>query len=426
MKLFDVKLMTAIERLFLLRSIAIATQLAAVFAVYFVMSLQISLYPLLLVIAVETVFHLLSMLVYRDRKATHAGIMVQLLADVLFLTLLMSQSGGATNAFVSLLLMPIVIAAVSLPARLLGLISLTAVLAYSALLLQMPSSSMHQMDMSNHYIGMWINFLLSVIVVTFVVGTMAWMITKRERALALGREQQLRNEQLLALGVASAQVTHQLATPLANLQLLFDELIEDYPKSEAVQAMRQPLLQCADQLGYFRGLASSIRTNQPELITASELLAQFQQAVQLNFPQLQFDTDSDTDIAALNSQIEPSINDELSAEIWIEGDAMLLPALLNLIQNSVKASEQGPQQQVMLSTTCQDNSLVLSLRDFGSGIKHPDSLGAKLMQSDTGLGMSVLLSNSTFERLGGSLTLSNHPQQGAIACVRLPIIENHR
>jgi len=420
MKLFDVKEMTAIERLFLLRSIAIATQFTAVLAVYFVMSLQISIYPLLLVIAVETVFHLLSMLVYRDRKATHAGIMVQLLADVLFLTLLMSQSGGATNAFVSLLLMPIVIAAVSLPARLLGLISLAAVLAYSALLLQMPSSSMHQMDMSNHYIGMWANFLLSVIVVTFVVGAMARMITKRERALALGREQQLRNEQLLALGVASAQVTHQLATPLANLQLLFDELIEDYPKSEAVQAMRQPLLQCADQLGYFRGLACSIRTNQPELITASELLAQFQQAVQLNFPQLQFDTDT----AALHSPINLGINDEFSTEILIQGDAMLLPALLNLIQNSVKASEQGRAQQVILSATCQNNSLVLSLRDFGSGIKQPDSLGAKLVQSDTGLGMAVLLSNSTFERLGGSLTLSNHPQQGAIACVRLPIIEN--
>ena len=44
------------------------------------------------------------------------------------------------------------------------------------------------------------------------------------------------------------------------------------------------------------------------------------------------------------------------------------------------------------------------------------------MPSDHGMGLAVLLSNVTFERLNGSLTLYNHPQCGAIAKVKLATV----
>ena len=115
--------MTIIQRLFLLRTVAIIIQLLTVLIVYFVMSLQIALLPLAIVIMVEIVFHTLSILVFRKRNAGNLAIVFQLIADVVFLTVLLSFSGGATNAFVSLLLLPIVIAAVSLPAGYLLFIS---------------------------------------------------------------------------------------------------------------------------------------------------------------------------------------------------------------------------------------------------------------------------------------------------------------
>ena len=194
MKIFDFQSTTAIQRVFLLRTIAIILQLSSVIAISLIMSLQIPLLPLMIIIAIETAFHLLSIFYFKNRTANHKGILIQILADVTFLTILMYFSGGATNAFVSLLLMPIVIAAVSLPTRFLLLISVSSVLAYTGLLFNMPTHSMHHMDMSNHFIGMWANFLLSVIVVTFVVGAMANAITSRERLLAAQREEQLRKE----------------------------------------------------------------------------------------------------------------------------------------------------------------------------------------------------------------------------------------
>jgi two-component system sensor histidine kinase RegB len=48
------------------------------------------------------------------------------------------------------------------------------------------------------------------------------------------------------------------------------------------------------------------------------------------------------------------------------------------------------------------------------------------MPSEQGMGLAVLLSNVTFERLNGSLTLFNHKEGGAVAKVKLAIINNEQ
>ena len=191
-------------------------------------------------------------------------------------------------------------------------------------------------------------------------------------------------------------------------------LIEDYPDHAAIQAMRKPLTQCADQLGYFRTLASSIRENHKEILTVDDLLGLIKDSVNLQFPECHFE------LILPNNTDNP--DDSLIAG-QLESDAMLLPALLNLIQNGIKSNQLNRTNKLTLSVFARDKILDLEIRDFGLGIKqHQDILGEKLVKSDSGLGMAILLSNSTFERLGGSLKLSNHPTQGAIAHVTLPLV----
>lgn len=372
---------------------------------YVVMPDDIAIKPLLTVVAVEIVFHGLSLWWYKKHACSALAIAVQVIADIVFLTLLMSFSGGATNAFVSLLLMPIVIGAVSLPTGLLTLVSLCAVASYSALLLSLPIN-VHHMDMTNHFIGMWVNFLLSVIVVTLVVGTMSKMITNRERSIAKQREEQLKSEQLVSLGVASAQVTHQLATPLANLQLLFEEINEQYPQEEAICAMAQPLEKCRHELNHFRELATAIRENQTVNMTAYALLNHLKVAVNLQFPHI------DTVITS----------HEEANESLIVSDAMLLPALCNLVHNGVRANLTTGSNIVELTLNIVQDNAILTVRDHGQGIEGSlHNLGDELVQSKDGLGMALMLSSSSIERLGGTLTLSNHTQGGALATVMLPL-----
>lgn len=406
---FYMKSLSVIQRLLWLRSGAIAIQFITVIAVYFVLSVDIHLTILLSVIAVESLFHGASILYYRRRQAGHVALFSQVIADVIFLTILLSFSGGATNAFVSLLLLPIVIGAVSLPLNLAGAISIASVAAYSGLLFILPNENAHHMDMTNHFIGMWINFLLSVIVVTLVVGTMARLIREREQSLAKARERHLRDEQLLSLGVASAQVTHQLATPLTNLQLLHDELMEEHPQEQAVIAMEHPLEQCRHQLGYFRTLATSIRENTQQSLSVATLLDEIKTIVKQEFEQTLLVVNTDSAVGYLQR--------------CVVSDAMLLPALTNLIDNGVKSNSKTDNHRIELVVKVSDKELELAFKDFGTGLVTQQNIGETLVRSEQGFGMAMLLSNITLERLGGSLTLTNHSLQGAVAHVTLPLCQ---
>ncbi|WP_341219198.1 ATP-binding protein [uncultured Pseudoalteromonas sp.] len=403
-----------ISRLLMLRSGAIAVQLIAVLSVYFLLDYQLALLPLLGVITLEAAFQLISLFAYR--KVSHAKpsvMLMQLTADVLFLTILLSLSGGATNAFVSLLLLPIMIAAVTLREKGLAYIALLAIAAYSFLLINMPDHSMHQMNMSGHFVGMWVNFVLSTSVIALVIGAMSRALKERERVIAKAREKQLRNEQLVTLDGAAAQITHQLATPIANLQLLFEELLEEQPNNIIVKQMQTPLEQCRDQLNSFRALSEQIRVNNAkDQITITQLQTAINDTFLLQYPgqHIKWST--------------PSINAILLS------DAMLLPAILNLLQNAAIANQKQGKTELELSWELdqQDQCIHLLIRDFGDRVTLSQlaELGGQVMPSEQGMGLAVLLSNVTFERLNGSLTLFNHKEGGAVAKVKLAIINNEQ
>ena len=149
-----------ISRLLFLRTVSIMLQLISVMVLHFTIGSADNIGVLFLVIAFETLFHLASIAYFSRLNASNLGLTLQILADIAFLSLLMLFSGGATNAFVSLLLLPLIIAAVCLPIKWLTLCALVAVGSYTLLILNMPSHDMHHMDMHEHFVGMWINFVL--------------------------------------------------------------------------------------------------------------------------------------------------------------------------------------------------------------------------------------------------------------------------
>lgn len=401
----------AISRLLMLRSGAIAIQLLAVIAVYFLLEHQIALYELLLVISLEAAFQIFSVIAYRNvNKAKEIGMLMQLTADVLFLTILLSLSGGATNAFVSLLLLPIMIAAVSVSAKGLVYIAALAITAYSLLLLKVPQHSMHDMDMTSHFIGMWVNFVISASVIALVVGAMNRALRFREQTIASVREKQLRSEQIVTLDGAAVQITHQLASPIANLQLILEELKEELPNNELITEMQKPLAQCTAQLNNFRELSAQLRTHSKiNAVKLLDLKQQIHDTMLLHYPDQQLKWQNET----------PNVS--------VKSDAMLLPALLNLLQNATTANQQNNQNQLSLSWQLSNQGsepeLNLLIRDYGKGFtkEQLSQLGGQVMPSRSGMGLAVMLSNVTFERLQGSLTLFNHQQGGAVAKVKLAI-----
>jgi two-component system sensor histidine kinase RegB len=402
-----------IQAIIALRSIAIAIQLLLILFVNLGLAYELPWMPLVSVISLEVLFTFTSYLYYSrihlsENKASQKAILVQICADIIFLSLLLFFSGGATNAFVSLLLIPIAIAAVTLTPLLLTVVAFLAIASYSILLWSLPMSIMHG-NMQGHFIGMGINFLFSALVVAIVVGKMARSINQQELAIAAYRENLLKQEQVTSLGVASAQVTHQLATPIATVQLLADELLDDLPNNEIVLDMQNQLTRCRDSLSDFRAMVFDIKEQVIKATNCQALFDEITDNVRVNNPEISL-------------QLQKN-SDENSNGATINADAALLPAIINLINNAIRASKANNSKA--LSLTCQiiEDNWQFTIRDYGKGftLKKLNELGVKPVNSEQGFGMAVFLSHASLERLGGKLALTNHQDGGALVTLSLPI-----
>lgn len=413
MKLFY-KSLGQIHTLLSLRVAAISIQVLTILVVYFGLKIQLPLMPLFTIIVIEIVFTILSYLYYKSGKeADRTSLFIQIVADTLFLSLLLYFSGGATNAFVSLLLIPIAIAAVTLTPIMLSAVALLAVFSYSVLLWLMPMHVMHG-NMEGHFIGMWVNFLFSTTVVAFVVANMARRINQRELAIAAYREEQLKQEKVISLGVASAQVTHQLATPIATVQLLADELKEDYPDSEALDEMQAQLTRCKDSLASFRQMVFDIKEQVATAEDCSIVINKIQDNISLNYPDVEM---------SITHSVKSLSPDAKGEQPRILADASLLPAILNLINNAIRATKANQSNKIELFSEVTDDKWQLAIRDFGAGFTQStlEQLGVSPVSSEQGFGMAVLLSHSSLERLGGSISLTNHQEGGAKVVLTMPL-----
>lgn len=391
-----------------LRSVAIVIQVALLLFVNFILHYHLPWFELMVVIGSEVIFTVASYGYFKNRQqlSKHA-LLWQVVADIVFLSALLSFSGGATNAFVSLLLIPIAISAVTLSTPKLFLVAMLAILSYSVQLWLMPMSVMHG-NMEGHFIGMWINFLFSALVVALVVGRMAMNNRIKDKAIAQYREEQLKQEKVISLGVASAQVTHQLATPISTACMLVDELKEQSPKSELIVDLQAELQRCMNSLAEFRQMVFDIKEQNLYCISASKICDDINDYIALNHPNITFTT-----VVSSNTKDKN-----------IQANSSLLPAIINIVNNAIRATQANQSQHIEINAQDNKEYLNIIIRDFGKGFSKEKlaHLGVQPIASEQGFGMAVLLSHSSFERLGGKLALTNHGELGAIATISLPWI----
>ncbi len=183
------------------------------------------------------------------------------------LTGLLYLNGGATNPFVSLYLVPIAISAATLSARFTVALAAFCLLAYSLLMfyyqpLQFLSpshemvldSEQHSLHMTTdnpvnwHVVGMWMNFVLSTLLISYFVIRMARALRARDAELSAFREKQLRDEQLLGIATLAAGTLHELGTPLATMTLLTEDLKSNAASNPAIaddaKLLAQQLARC--------------------------------------------------------------------------------------------------------------------------------------------------------------------------------------
>jgi len=369
------------------------------------------------------------------RPVTHDEIFAQLLVDVAALGGLLYFAGGSANPFVSLFLVPLTIAAAALPARHAWLMAAATLLAYTFLMfwnlpLPAPQGEMAELDallarasgvppehaghvsgFALHVLGMWLNFVVSAVVVALFLTRMAAALKARDRELAAAREKALKNEQILALGTLAAGAAHKLGTPLSTMAVVLHEAelthADDAELRDDLQLLRTQVDECKKILSQTLASAGQARDEGSRRIPLDAYLERLLEEWQLIRPHVV--------IAAALAGPRPAPE--------IATDRRLEQALLNLLDNAADASPDGLAFNAEW-TAGTAAALTIDILDSGPGIDPATAsrLGEAFVSSKAGgLGIGFFLTNATLEQFGGSVELTPRDTGGTRTRVTLPL-----
>ncbi|MEF9900969.1 MAG: ATP-binding protein [Pseudomonas sp.] len=395
-------------RLTFIRILVLAAQAGSVGVAYWTDLLPLPWLSLVITLGLSSLLCAFTALRLRlSLPVTELEYAFQLACDLLIHSALLYYSGGSTNPFVSYYLVPLAIAAVTLPWVYSLVLSGIALAAYSLLLVQFyPLETFPMAREKMQVYGMWLSIALAAAVITFFAAKMAEELRRQEQLRAERREEGLRDEQLLAVATQAAGAAHELGTPLATMSVLIKEMRQDH---------HDPLLQ--EDLAVLQDQVKLCKETLQNLVRAAE--ANRRMAVELQDVTAWLDE-------ALNRwhlmRPEASYRFQRLGQGSVPQLAPppdLTQALLNLLNNAADACPDD--LEVRLDWDAQD--VLISIRDHGPGVPAAiaESIGKPFFTTKgKGFGLGLFLSKASVTRAGGSVKLYSHEQGGTLTELRLP------
>jgi two-component system sensor histidine kinase RegB len=408
-----------LRRLVILRTLAIAGQISAIAVVSTALDMPLPIVPMAIVIALLVVFNAATCVRLRFAwPISDAEIFAQLLVDVVALSLLLYLSGGSENPFASLYLVPIVIAAITLPWAYTWVMTGVVISAYTLLMrfnVPLPQHAMGgiagRMDMfSLHIFGMWVTLVLSAVLIAWFVVKMARSLRERDRLLALAREDNLRNEQIVALATLAAGAAHELGTPLSTMAIVANEIRQQRGRDAALVSdldiLERQIGACKSIISQMLATAGQARLQQ----AAREPLDAFVSAALAKWQLMRPG-------AALKYRQSGS-----APAPFIAAEQTLSQALINLLNNAADVSP----NDVEVETSWDERQMRILISDRGPGITPDVALRAgrtvfSAKPDGKGFGLGLFLANATLDRFGGTVQLSGRKGGGTCTDIRLPL-----
>lgn len=399
-----------LKTLVYIRWLAVLGQALTVILVHFIFGYDLPLLPIALLISASAI---LNLLVSLNRKPSarlpNRGALLYLFYDILQLAGLLYFTGGLSNPFSVLFLVPVTISATNLTRQGTFFLGLTTLACISVLALfyeplPLPAGSL---VLSKTYIlAIWTALVLG----TAFLSGYAWLIAADSRkmsdALTVARAELAREQQLSAVGGIAAAAAHELGTPLNTILLVSEELKQALPEgsdtAEDAALLHDQAKKCAEVLAQL-----SKRPETERFIKGPE---------HHNF--LALDN-------LFSLVMEKYKDGDKSFVIQTHGDQSDIPRLYltaelrhglgNLISNAAEFAA----SKVIIDLYWNDNLVRAEIRDDGPGFSEDvlDKLGEPYMSTRRGrggMGLGVFIADMLIKRSGGELNFRNQRKAGAI------------
>ncbi len=343
---------------------------------------------------------------------TQPEFFTQLLADAIIYGFILYQSGGGTNPFIFMLLIPLIITVMTLNNQYIWMMAVTVTAIYGSLLIYyvpvVTASSEHQHSLTSlfnyHMLGMWLNFILTVIVITYFIVRINRALQRQQQHLIEDREAKVHHQQVLALGTIAAGTAHELGTPLSTMSVILHEMQSDKSLStehqEDIQTLQQQVKICAEKLQQMaRSVAEEKNSEKTSLVTSflSEVLDQWK----ITRPDVTYSI---------------NIQDDLPPDL--HNTTALRQAVLNLLNNAADACPEN----IEITLRWDSSAIWLTIRDYGAGLsaEQASTLGKPFISTKgKGLGIGLFLTSTTLAHYDGDVKLYPAQGKGTITEVRL-------
>ncbi|MFT5063421.1 MAG: two-component system sensor histidine kinase RegB [Gammaproteobacteria bacterium] len=311
-----------------------------------------------------------------------------LLLDVFVLSVLLYYSGGASNPFVSLYLLPVALAATVLPLRYVIALVAICTAGYSFLFLfarPMPHvHGVHGSDFDMHLAGMWLNFVVTAVLIAGFVTSLATAVRQRDASLAAASESALRQRGVIRVGALAAGAAHELGSPLSTMAMLVEDM-KCSDSNDGKQADLELLGQQIDVCRHHLDRLFSLRAD-----------TELSLAPWLSNVAEQFRAVRPESVLTMPEQLESS--DE-------QVPAVVEQALFTLLNNAADASLAAGDQRIELQASKQSGLVSLTVIDQGgTTVDWGQALQRRAKPGGRGVGLKVALSG--METIGGDILFS--------------------
>ena len=395
-----------LETLTNIRWIAITGQLFTVCLVYFYYKFEFSFYWSVGAIFLSILLNIiLEFYKFYIQRLNNFWASLSILYDLIQLSFLLYLTGGLTNPFSILILVPTTIAVTFLSKRSSVVISSVSIFMLSILAIKHYPLPGPAIFLPKHYLlGLWASLTIGII----FLGNYAYSITiedrKRSKAFdnlekALSRERELKS-----LGGLAAAAAHELATPLGTITLVIEDLKKQLGKNPKfkndVELLNSQIKRCKVIL---KDLSTD--PNKQDSFIENVTFKNLIQEIIFSFE------------IPKNKNIK-IIDRELENNFMVTRKIELIYAMRNIIDNAIKFAE----KKIEIEFLNKDKKIELNISDDGIGFSQDiiQKLGEPYVKSSLvaknkrGLGLGIFISKTLLERTGAKVLFKKSNLGGAL------------
>ena len=402
------------KTLVILRWIAIIGQYITISIVYFILNFELPFFYCNIIVIFGVITNCYLQFIVKENQLSNIKSSIYLLYDLIQLASLLYFTGGVTNPFIILLIIPAIVSSTFLALRStinLSIITIGILISLTINYLPLPHFGELHFHVPNYYLyAVPTSIVIGLVFLTYFGARFG--IESRKRREALNKLELIlaKEHELESIGLQAAAAAHSLGTPLSTITVIAKELEKEIGKnpqySKDISLLLSQAKRCADIL---KNLSKDQLKDDNFLVNVKidDLLT----GVVRSFSEI-----SEKEIVLLKKQNELNPKIEKTLEITY--------GLRNFIGNAVKYSNSF----VEINLKSNDTITEVKISDDGPGFSEDimDVLGEpyirsknKIINSKSGLGLGTFIGKTLLERMKASVEFNKSPKlNGAMVIIK--------